>query len=155
MIKVENYPNAYKEVYVILENMSKEDYNKIPETFIKMVKNNMNEEYEFKLDENKEFIEQDLLQETRVILAYIFLNFWSTDEQKEKIENKFRQDIVEWEEQKEKYNSEEIFKNRKKTNQISKEENKKEQENVSMVEYKEKNIFIKIIDIFKKLFGIK
>ena len=30
MIKVENYPNAYKEVYEILKVVPKEDFDKIP-----------------------------------------------------------------------------------------------------------------------------
>ena len=42
MIKVENYPNAYKEVYEILKAVPKEDFDKIPTEFMQIVKKNMN-----------------------------------------------------------------------------------------------------------------
>ena len=42
MIKVENYPNAYREVYEILKLVPKEDLNKIPAEFLQIVKKNMN-----------------------------------------------------------------------------------------------------------------
>ena len=31
MIKVENYPNAYREVYVILNNINEENFKAIPQ----------------------------------------------------------------------------------------------------------------------------
>ena len=104
MIKIGNYPNAYKEVYVILNYINKEDLKKIPQSFIDMLKRKMNKDYEFKLDTSIDFEEQNLLKETKVILGYIFLNYWGTNEQKETIEKKFRNDIAKKEEQKIKYN---------------------------------------------------
>lgn len=109
MIKKENFPNAYKEVYVILENMKSEYKNAIPQSFIEMVKTNMNDNYKFELDENIDFEEQKLLKETKTILAYIFLHYWATSEQKEKIEQKYRQDIINIEKSKPKYNPNELF----------------------------------------------
>lgn len=70
MIKVENYPNAYKEVYVILENMNKNDVKKIPKSFLDIIKTEMNKKYEFKIDKNKGFKNQKILRETKVILSY-------------------------------------------------------------------------------------
>ena len=37
MIKVENYPNAYKEVYEILKVVPKEDFDKIPTEFMQKI----------------------------------------------------------------------------------------------------------------------
>ena len=110
MIKVENFPNAYKEVYVILNNINEEDLKAIPQSFIDAVQKNMNNDYDFKLDENLDFDEQNILKETKVILAYIFLNYWATEEQKSRIMNKFRQDIINEERSKPKYNPDELFK---------------------------------------------
>ena len=53
MIKKENYPKAYKEVYIILSNMDKKDVELIPKEFMDIIKENMNKEYDFKLDNNK------------------------------------------------------------------------------------------------------
>ena len=160
MIKVENYPNAYKEVYVILENMSKEDFDKIPKSFIDMIKKKMNNEYDFKMDESKSFLEQELLNETRVILAYICINFWSNKEQKEKIENKFKYDIIEWEENKEEYNPDELFSS-KKSNQEEKDNNEINNNNLDnnnakeekqIAKYKKTGFIKTIISFIKKLF---
>ena len=82
MIKIEQYPNAYKEVNVILDNMNIEDIKKIPTEFIDMIKLNMNYNYEFEIDSNKSFDQLEILKETRAILAYIFLNYWATDTKK-------------------------------------------------------------------------
>ncbi len=79
MIKVENYPNAYKEVYVILNNMNEENLKAILQSFIDMVQRNMNNNYEFELEENVDFEEQTVLKEIKVILEYIYLNYWGTE----------------------------------------------------------------------------
>lgn len=110
LIIIENYKNAYKETYMILNNMKSDDVKLIPQEFIKFLKNNMNNNYNFELDMENDFKDQNLLKETKIILAYIFLNYWSTKEQKEKIEQKFRYDIIKEENKKPQYNSKEIFK---------------------------------------------
>lgn len=149
MIKVENYPNAYKEVYVILNNMEKEDVDKIPESFINVVKKNMNNEYEFELNRDVDFKEQDLLQETKAILAYIFLNYWGTEEQNKRIKQKFKQDIMIEEKQKEKLHSKEVFENKKY------ESNEKQEKTTHMIEYKKENILERILHKLKNIFRIK
>lgn len=141
MIKIGNYPNAYKEVYVILNYINKEDLKKIPQSFIDMLKRKMNKDYEFKLDTSIDFEEQNLLKETKVILGYIFLNYWGTNEQKETIEKKFRNDIAKKEEQKIKYNRDELFQN---NNFIRLSQNANQNEDVKMIEYK-KNVLKQFI----------
>ena len=101
MVKIENYPNAYKEVHEILKMVPKEDVSKIPKDFMEMIENNMNKEYEFLIDSNIDFLEeQKLMLETRTILAYIFVNYWATEKQREVINKKFKKDIEEAENQK-------------------------------------------------------
>ena len=152
MIKVENYPNAYKEVYVILNNMNEEDLKAIPQSFIDMVQRNMNNNYEFKLEENVDFEEQAVLKETKVILAYIYLNYWGTEEQKNKIMQKLKQDIINEEQSKPKYNPDELFKRNKVRNISS---NIVPKEEMHLIEYKKENIFVKLINIIKSLFKRK
>ena len=152
MIKAENYPNAYKEVYVILNNMDKKDVKIIPQSLLDMIKSRMNKNYKFELNDSINFEEQTLLKETKAILAYIFLNYWGTDEQNKRIKEKFRQDIIKEELQKNKYNAEELFKSNKNNNMSSKVIQKQE---VHMVEYKKENLFKKIINILKNYFKRK
>lgn len=113
MLKVENYPNAYKEVYEILKNVDQDDLNKIPKSFIKMIEKRMNKDYNFFIDENIDFVEeQELMLETKTILAYIYLNYWATDDQRETIKAKFKKDIEEAENQKKELYNVDIFKNK-------------------------------------------
>ena len=109
MINRDNYPNAYKEVYVILKNMDDKEIKEIPITVINKIKEKMNDNYNFELDLNKELKDQVLLKETKVILAYLFLNYLATVNQKEFINKKFSNDILKKEKDKGRY-SENLFK---------------------------------------------
>lgn len=144
MIKVENYPNAYKEVYEILQNIDKKDYDLIPKEFIQMVEKNMNKDYIFKLKNNKGFENQELLQETKTILAYLYLNYWGTEDEKIKIKQKFKQDILKDEEKKrQKYNPDNLFERN-----ITREIPKKVE--VQMVEAKKENVLAKLMKKIRK-----
>lgn len=139
-----NRNNAYKEVYVILKELDEEEYNKIPPEIIKTIQNNMNEEYEFELDDELELKDHTLLPETKAILFNIFRDYLATPEQKEKIikmQNEERQKLNL--EKQQKYNVD-IFANNKPKEEPIKEE-------VELVEYNE-NIFTKILNGIKKLF---
>ena len=141
MIKVENYPNAYKEVYEILKYVPKEDLKRVPKKFMDMLEEKMNKNYKFSIDTSKDFIEeQELMIETRTILAYIFLNYWATEIQKEKVNIKFKKDIEDAEKQKGDLYNVNIFKNKKQL----KENSEKEQEH-AMVIYKKENFITKIL----------
>lgn len=151
MIKVENYPNAYREVYEILKYVPKEDLKRVPKKFMEMLEEKMNKDYKFSIDTSKDFIEeQELMLETRTILAYIFLNYWATEIQKEKVNIKFKKDIEDAEKQKRDLYNVDIFKNKKQL----KENIGKEQEN-AMVIYKKENFITKIFNTIKKFFGMK
>ena len=86
MVKT-NYANAYKEVLVILDNLIKEDYDKIPKEYIDFLTANYNNNYEFYYDTSKTFEEQELLDDTKYILFGLFEKFGATELQKEKIKN--------------------------------------------------------------------
>ena len=105
-----NYPKAYKEVVEILKYVPKESVKKIPQTMIDTFNAKMDNTYNFSIDINKSFEEQELLDETKAILANIFRDYWATQYQKERIQTKERYDREKIEEEKrEKYNSD-IFK---------------------------------------------
>ena len=146
----DNYSKAYKEVMEVLNFVPKESVHKIPQTMINTFKAKMDKNYDFKVDINKSFEEQDLLEETKAIFANIFRDFWATPYQKERIEAKEKYDIEQMEKEKyQKYNPDDIFKNRKQTIQQEEVASK----TVSMVEYREplfKRILNKIKNIFNK-----
>lgn len=140
------YANAYKEVLIVISNLVKEDYEKIPKEYIKFLKENCNNEYEFIYDTSKSFNEQELLDDTKYILFGLFEKYGATEIQKAKINAykiNYRNQL---EKQKiEKYNSNDIFKN---------EQGKNIEENVipkEMIVYKE-NIFKKLIIMIKRFF---
>ncbi len=142
MVK-ENYACAYKEVIELLKYFSLEDVKKIPEDLLKVFLINMDKEYQFTVDEEKTFEEQTMLEETKVIFAIIFRDYWATDYQRQRILAKEENDKRKIEEAKaKKYNTENLFK---------KKEEKISTENLP-VPTEKKSIFKKIIDKIKKIY---
>lgn len=108
------YPKAYKEVIEILNFVPEESINKIPKSVLDTFKTKMDINYNFTIDLNKKIDELELLDETKAILANIFLDYWATPSQKEKINNinnYARKELNEYKESK--YSKEDIFKNDK------------------------------------------
>ena len=153
MVKT-NYANAYKEVLVILDNLIKEDYNKIPKEYIEFLKSNCNNEYEFYYDNSKTFEEQELLDDTKYILFGLFEKFGATELQKEKIKAFMNSYYKKQEEEKKaKYNVHN-FQNR---NNFKQEQNIEENINknvVALMEHKD-SIIKKIINKIKSIFSRK
>lgn len=145
----DNYTKAYKEVIEILKYVPEESVNKIPQDIINMFKINMDQNYEFKVDINKGFEDQNLLEETKAIFANIFRDYWATPYQKERIEAKEKQDREKYEEEKRQmYNPDDIFKKR----QMHTEKVENYSENLP-IEVKE-SFYKKIVNFFKSLFRL-
>lgn len=147
-----NYANAYKEVLVILDNLIKEDYNKIPKEYIEFLKSNCNNEYEFYYDNSKTFEEQELLDDTKYILFGLFEKFGATELQKEKIKAFKNNHYIKIEEEKRKtYNPDNIFNNGKNNIDITMSEQPIEK---ALIENKKlrwyQKLFSKILRIFRK-----
>ena len=114
MVSVE-YANAYSEVLEILKYISKEDYEKIPNSKIELFETNHNKEYIFKYNPNKTLDEQNVSKTAKAIIAILFRDYWATEIQKEKIITKQNYDRKQLEEKKkERYNSDNFFKNNEK-----------------------------------------
>ena len=96
----DNYLKAYKEIVEILKYVPEESVNKIPKEMREMFELEMDKNYSFEIDTTKLFEEQELLEETKAILANIFRDYWATDYQKARIIEKENQDREEWERQK-------------------------------------------------------
>lgn len=146
----DNYPKAYKEVIEILKYVPKESVEKIPENIIETFKIKMDESYEFSVDIDKSFEEQDLLEETKAIFANIFRDYWATPYQKERIIAKEKYDRQKEEEAKqEKYNVD-LFKKKEEIKQIEKQEN--EEISNLPIEVKKEKFYDKLINFIRKIF---
>jgi hypothetical protein len=148
-----NYPKAYKEVIEILNFVPEESVNKIPQTMLEMFKTKMDKNYDFEVDINKTFEDQNLLDETKAIFANIFRDYWATPYQKERIKTKEKYDRQKNEEEKKsKYNLDDIFNKR---NKVDIEEKIEENNNNNLpIEVKKEKFYEKLIQFLKKLFHI-
>ena len=139
---------AYKEIYEILKIFPRELVNEIPKDKIDFFYQNMNYDYEYNISKET-FDGQTMLEETKAILTILFRDYWATPEQKEKLVNftKNAQNVID-EENREKYNPDNLFKNRS----INHMENVKQEQ--ALVEYKE-SFFKRIINKIRNLFKLK
>lgn len=139
---------AYKEIYEILKIFPSELVNKIPKDKIEFFYQNMNYDYEYNISKET-FDGQTMLDETKAILTILFRDYWATPEQKEKLVNftKNAQNVIE-KENREKYNPDNLFKNRT----INRMENVQQEQ--ALVEYKEP-FFKRIINKIRNLFKLK
>ena len=145
----DKYPKAYKEVIEILKYVPKESVSKIPNSMIQTFEKNMDGNYEFKVDENKSFEEQKILDETKAILAIIFRDYWATPFQREKIiaKEKYEKQKIE-KEKKIKYSPDDIFITKSKNN------HKEYEEEILPAVCKEK-FYHKLLNFFRKIFNIE
>lgn len=143
-----NRKNAYKEVYMILQDLNEEEYSKIPSEIIKVLKENMNEEYEFELDEELELKEQQILPETKAILFNIFRDYLATPEQKNKIIKMQNEERQKNEVKKQQMYNTDMFVNKKN------DDSDLAEKNTQLAQYKE-NIFKRILNKIKNLFNKK
>lgn len=144
-----NRRDAYKEVYIVLQDLNEEDYNKIPPEIIETIKENSNEEYKFVLNDELELKEQLLLPETKAILFNLFRDYLATPVQKEKILKMQSEERKKVEEnKKQNYTNVDIFKTNKHED-IEEETNNKQ---LQLVQIKEEGFFRKLINKIKLFF---
>lgn len=142
-----NYANAYKEVLIIINNLIKEDYEKIPKEYIEFLESNCNNDYNFEYDKSKTFAEQNLLEDTKYILFGLFERFGATEKQKKKIKILKNRYYYKLEKQKrEEYHPDKIFKK----HNISVIDDK---EDVSLIRCSKIKWYNKILRILKKFFS--
>lgn len=151
-VKKKTYKKAYTELNEIFKIMSANELNKIPNNFIANIQKEMDKNYEFVLDKNKQLIEQELMTETKALIVKIYERFLAPESEKEMWQNYDRYCLQEIEKQKkERYNPDDVFKNR---NKVSSSEAVTQSEIVTMIKYKKDNLFTKIINKIKSFFNI-
>lgn len=139
------YSEAAVEVLDILNHTNKEDVAKIPQSFIKFLTNISSKSYKVKFNHEHPINGLNLKKQTRELLGFIYITWWCDKEEREKYKKLIHESNIKNEEIKEKYNVNDIFKNKK-----EKQEHKIIQnENVmktSIAEYKKENIFKRVLN---------
>ena len=111
----------YKKCLVQLDEMldflSKEDLNKIPNDIRKKIKSQKDTEYKWKYDSSISLKEQNLSRETIAMLAYLNMQYLVSEEQKLLLQQMHNYNEQKLEEEKSKnFNQNDIFKERKDSN---------------------------------------
>ena len=143
---------AYSEIFEILSLMEEEDKEKVPQEVRDFFEEQRMKEYKPKIRTDIPLTEQNLRRETVVLLTILVINYWcDSEEEKQSFIDELEKNEKIKKEIQEKYNPDNLFKNRKKT----KEDVVMEQvENVEMIQYKE-NLFTKLKKWFEKIFNKK
>lgn len=143
-----SYIKAYTEVNCLLEYLPQSYIDKLPKKLIELIKKQSDKQYYISIDTNKSLLEQNFSQKTKDLIAVIKYNYWSTDEERQKLkkifyenENKYQKELLK------KYNPDDIFKNKESKADIT----ENIETNIQIVEYKE-NIFIRIFNKIKNIF---
>lgn len=140
----EIYANAYQEVIEVLKYTKREDLIKIPKFKIDLYKKYMSNNNNFKIDKNKPLEEQNLSNESKAILANLFKDYWATDYEKQRIEEKEKYDLEQI--AKEKYSVDNLFK-KKEVNQEN-----ASNDNTNLEVIKEEKWYNKLFNKIKNLF---
>ena len=107
------YSEAAVEVLDILKHTRESDVEKIPKKFMKFLEENSSKTYEPNLDHSKSIKEMGLKQKTQDILGVIYLKYWADEQGKEKFRAKIKENESKYQEElKEKYNTDNLFKQR-------------------------------------------
>ncbi len=145
------YKVAAAETLSVLENINTIDIKKIPQSFLDFLAELSSKEDRPELDYSKPIEELNLKEKTREILGYIYINWWSTKEEKElcdkMINNKRKNNNVGTNV---KYEVDDIFKARKNNVLVNNTENTEIKE---MVEYKDETFIKKIINKILSFFN--
>lgn len=108
----ETYRNGLAEVDMILNYADEESLSKIPESLKQFIKENKSD-YITKINPEKDLKDQDLLYETKVILSVLYKDYWASQDEKKQLLEEEKAELIDIEKRKnEKYNYNDLFKNK-------------------------------------------
>lgn len=150
------YSEAAVEVLDILNYTNQEDVRKIPQSFINFLTEIANKNYKANFNHNGPISGLNLRKQTRELLGFIYITWWCNEKDRNKFKSIIHSDnskVVKTEKT-ENYNIDDIFKNKKelKSNVVTQ---NVVTEEISMIEYKEENIFKRIINKILSFFTNK
>lgn len=140
------YAKAYTEVLEIINHFSEDEYKKIPKEKIDFYEKHKDRKYDFKINPNIDFAEQNISRKANAILVSLFRDYFATAKQKEILKNLLQQNQEKLEKEKYlKYNPDNIF--NKSNSNINDSKDK-----VALVEIKNEVWYRKILNFFKRIF---
>lgn len=141
---------TYSEVYSILNILGESYIKRIPTKLYQIIKEEKSNEYNPKYDSIIALEQQNVKKESLSMIALLHLNYWcDSQEEKQKLKELLKNNEEKHQaELREKYNPNNIFKNK---NYLTENEEQTTNESVAMVEYKE-SIFKKIFNKIKSFF---
>lgn len=140
-----NVAKSYSEVDVILSKLDRKYYNKISKGFLNFINTNEDKEYKIYFANNENSIK--ISKYTQTLLALVYRTYFCNKEQRAEYDNILNNNQIKFDkEQREKYDVEKIFQQRRKSSNIL-----EVQENLQMVVVKKENIFIRFFNfLFKR-----
>ena len=148
------YSEAAVEVLDILNHTNKEDVARIPQSFIKFLTNISTKSYKVKFNHEQPINGLNLKKQTKELLGFIYITWWCNKEEHEKYKNIIHENNMKKEKINEKYNRNDIFKN-KKENQEHKIIQNENVMKTSIAEYKKGNILKKVFNKILSFFDSK
>ena len=146
------YRQSLTELNTIIHYMDIEYLKKLPQKFIEFINSNMDKDYTPNIDKNTPINEQNLKKDTKVLLSLLYRNYWCDKDKKTTL---IQEDLVAKnnyeKELREKYNPDNIFKNKSNVAEVNIEP-LKEEKHTELIEYKEQKWYQKIFNLIKKLF---
>lgn len=145
---------AFSEVKCILDFLPINYTEKLPKKLLNIIDSLYDEKFKININPNIELKNQNFTEDTKNIIAVLKYNYWCKDnEEKENLARMFKENEQKYQENlREKYNPDNIFKNRTNTfNNSIIEEN----ECTAIVEVKEKSFLRKVFEKIKNLFNRK
>lgn len=154
------YREALSEIYEILLYIDQKSFDEIPLEVIFKITENKSKEYSFKINEKEnelgEIIENKISEETKEILAYLYLKYWSDTEKDENL----KKELLALEETMKLQGIYEIFTldmtnpiiQDIKDEDIINDEISDNKENKAIMKQEKENIFIKLKNILMRFF---
>lgn len=142
---------VYVDISIIIKMMPIEMKEKISKSFINFIEKNKSNNYVSNINPKIPIREQNIRKETKEMLGIIYRDYLCSNEERNKLlkqEEQEEQEIKQYEEElRQKYDPNDIFKNKQKEYNYE-----KEKANVAMVEYKKETLIEKILKFFKSRF---
>ena len=141
---------AYAEVLLILSYMEQKYIDMIPKKLLELFNEEKDPNYQPDINPNTSLAEQNLQRKTLALLAMLNLNYWCKDEnEKQEMLKMYSENDKKIEaEMRERYNPDNLFKKRENVEQ----NDEVKEECTDIIEYKEQNIFKKILNRIIKFF---
>jgi len=139
---------VYVDISIIIKMMPIEMKEKISKSFINFIEKNKSNNYVSNINPKIPIREQNIRKETKEMLGIIYRDYLCSNEEHDELIKQEEQEIKQYKEElRQKYNPNDIFKNKQKEYNYE-----KEKVNVAMEEYKKETFIEKILKFFKSRF---